>query len=258
MPNTSQLASLIPLILLMGCGSSSTTTSPANEIGNSDAVIDTRSCGVELSATGSFSDNYHTETVCGWTVKMHRDLFDDTLADDVFAAVNSDLKKIKDTLPESAANDLKAVTIWLELNQAAFPGGVYHPSADWLVDNGYPAKWAKGVQLGVAQNYLTWTNEQPAMLLHELAHAYDDIFFASTQPDLLSAFDAAVQSGDYELVEYINGGTQRAYALTNSKEYFAELTEAYFWKNDFFPFNREELLNHDATGYQALEIMWQP
>lgn len=237
---------LVACIVLTSCNTGSTPP------------LDLLSCGVELPINGSFSDNYHTESVCGWTVKMHRELFEDTLADDVFEAVNSDLQKIVNVLPATAVDGLKTVTLWLELNETAFPGGVYHPSSEWLLNNGYPSKWAKGIQLGVAQNYLTWTNEQPAMLLHELAHAYDDIFFASAQPDLLAAFEAAVLSGDYDLVDYVYGGSQRAYALTNSKEYFAELTEAYFWRNDFFPFIREELSTHDALGYQAIEIMWQP
>ena len=37
------------------------------------------------------------------------------------------------------------------------------------------------------------------------------------------------------------------YAATNHKEYFAEATEAYFYKNDFYPFVRGELKKRAAS-----------
>jgi hypothetical protein len=39
-------------------------------------------------------------------------------------------------------------------------------------------------------------------------------------------------------------------------EYFAELSEAYFWVNDFYPFVRAELREHDPAGYAAVEAAW--
>ena len=40
------------------------------------------------------------------------------------------------------------------------------------------------------------------------------------------------------------------------EEYFAELTEAYFGQNDWFPHNREELRNYDPRGYKMIEEVW--
>ena len=48
----------------------------------------------------------------------------------------------------------------------------------------------------------------------------------------------------------------KAYAATNQEEYFAELTEAYFGQNDWFPHNREELRNYDPRGYKMIEEVW--
>ena len=39
-------------------------------------------------------------------------------------------------------------------------------------------------------------------------------------------------------------------------EYFAELSEAYFGENDFYPFNREELKAFDLEGFEAIESLW--
>ena len=50
----------------------------------------------------------------------------------------------------------------------------------------------------------------------------------------------------------------RHYGLTNRKEYFAEGTEAYLYRNDFYPFVRAELMNHDPTLHAVLEKVWGP
>jgi hypothetical protein len=44
--------------------------------------------------------------------------------------------------------------------------------------------------------------------------------------------------------------------MTDPKEYFAEATEAYFGVNDFYPFVRAELHEHDPGMYQLLEKIW--
>jgi hypothetical protein len=55
-------------------------------------------------------------------------------------------------------------------------------------------------------------------------------------------------------------GADREYrsrrVFTNPKEYFAELSEAYFGKNDFYPFVRGELKVHDPVGYRLMEEAW--
>jgi len=44
--------------------------------------------------------------------------------------------------------------------------------------------------------------------------------------------------------------------LTNKKEYFSELTEAYFGRNDFYPFSRSDLKEYDPVGYQMMVDCW--
>ncbi len=46
------------------------------------------------------------------------------------------------------------------------------------------------------------------------------------------------------------------YGLNNHKEYFAESTEAYFGVNDFYPFVRAELKEHDPKMFGVLEAVW--
>ena len=82
-------------------------------------------------------------------------------------------------------------------------------------------------------------NEQPWCVLHELAHAYHDQVLGFDDPRILQAYDRYKKSGHGDSVLLITGQHVRHYALTNHKEFFAEMSEAYFGFNDSFPFNRE-------------------
>ena len=79
--------------------------------------------------------------------------------------------------------------------------------------------------------------------------------------EIKAAYERAKASGVYEEVErwFGNGrpNTQeRAYAMTNPMEYFAESTEAFFSRNDFFPFTRAELKQHDPQMEKLLVRLW--
>ena len=97
----------------------------------------------------------------------------------------------------------------------------------------------------------------PMMILHELAHAYHHQVLGFEHPRIKAAFDRAAQSGTYDAVLRGNGNTERAYAITNHKEYFAETSEALFGTNDFYPFNRIELARHDPGMHALLLDLWQ-
>ena len=58
-------------------------------------------------------------------------------------------------------------------------------------------------------------------------------------------------------VAFVTGGERKGYATTDRMEYFAELSEAYFGKNDFFPFTREELKTHDPEGFAVMNEVWE-
>jgi len=71
--------------------------------------------------------------------------------------------------------------------------------------------------------------------------------------EIEAAYQYAVASKSYDAVKLYNGRTARAYAMTNAKEYFAENTEAFFGRNDFFRFTRAELAQHDPEMYHLLQ-----
>jgi len=99
----------------------------------------------------------------------------------------------------------------------------------------------------------------PYLLLHELAHAYHDLVLGFDQREIRAAFEQARDSKSYDKVKRFTGNkivTDKAYAMSNHKEYFAENTEAYFGKNDFFPFNQAELKTHDPKMHDLVAKVW--
>lgn len=201
-------------------------------------------------------DGYRRMELCGWQVFMHNDLFNDPLAAEVYRELREDMRTVLDAVPAPAVDFLQGTNIWMELDEPSFPGGVYHPSAQWLSNNGYPTKWADGIQFGNARNFLTWPRQQPAILLHEFTHALHDQRYGYEDPNIVNTFNRAMDAGLYDSAEYVTGGSRPAYATSNQREYLAEISEAYFWTNDFFPFDREDLAGHDPEGLALVESIW--
>jgi hypothetical protein len=151
---------------------------------------------------------------------------------------------------------LRRVPVWIEFLKKNDGAMWYHPNRDWLISNGYSEELTKSVEIKNLRNFLDWQGDQPYMVLHELAHGYQDQFMPHLRQKLESAFKNAVASGKYESVGYINGGKLKAYALTTIEEYFAELTEAYFGKNDYYPFTKNDLREFDPEGYKLMQEAW--
>ena len=202
---------------------------------------------------------YATTRVAGWTVRVNRELLttQSDLGSNALALLAVKLRDITNTVPAHACDALKRVPIWLGVNDGHAPCAEYHPSKDWLARNGYNPDKAKGVEIGHARKFLDWSPQQPAMILHELAHAYHDQVLGFSDRRIRQAYEHAKADGLYESVTRHNGKKERAYALTDDHEYFAEATEAFFGTNDFYPFTRAELKQHDPKIFKILEEVWQ-
>lgn len=176
----------------------------------------------------------------------------------VFEELESQLKQIEAAVPKPALAELKKVRFWIEWRAKPEGAAEFHVSRDWLEKNGYNPEKELSVEINNCRHFVEWSRDgQPWMVMHELAHAYHHRVLKHRHAELEAAFDAAVKDQRYDSVAYFRpGDKQKAYAVTNVDEYFAELTEAYFGKNDFFPFNRDELERHDAKGYEVVKTIW--
>jgi hypothetical protein len=203
-------------------------------------------------------DAYAHETIHGFTVLVHRDV--EAHADEA-AEMRRELRHqlhvIGETLPERPLAELRKVRIWVEWEAKPNGAAEFHPSAEWLREHGYNPAKAGDVEINNARNFVSWSrSHQPSMMLHELAHAYHFRVLGAEQEEIETAYQRAKDGDGYDEVEHVDGRRYKAYALTDAREYFAELTEAYFGKNDFYPFERAELREHDEAGFAAVERAW--
>jgi len=203
------------------------------------------------------TDHYDQRTIEGWTIYVNQDLLaDKPLADRCLTLLQVKLYDLQRVVPAKAVARLKEVPIWLELNDKLFPGACYHPSREWLTSHDVNPDKTGAVEIANARNFLTWSIEQPCMVLHELAHAYHHRVLGYDNAKVKAAYAAAKASGKYDKVLRINGRTERHYAMNNDQEYFAESTEAFFGTNDFYPFVRAELKEVDPGMYEVLRRAW--
>ncbi len=202
------------------------------------------------------------KTLEGWTIKVDPALLteeNERLGEEAFRALANHLQRIEYIVPANRVKQLKKLPIWIELD-GVLGNMQYHPGAAWLKKNGHDPRLVKHVHIPRARALLdrgTWA-KHPYVVLHELAHAYHDQVLGFDEAEIVAAYDAAKKAGIYEEVLLFTGKKVRHYALTDHKEYFAEATEAYFGVNDFYPFVRAELNEHDPRAFEIMQKVWGP
>lgn len=212
--------------------------------------------------TPSYEDRYCRFQLEGWSVELNAALIRDnpSLAGTTLDVLRTQLKDIVGRMPGVRVAELRRISIWIEPKQV--PGGepqlVHHPTGSaWPENHGYPAAQRGSIQIRNAQYFIDRLQGAYAQVLHEFAHAYHEIVLGFDDRSIANAFENAVKTGLHKSVAYKGGGSKRSYALTNHKEYFAELTEAYFGANDYFPFNRADLQSYDPVGFAAVRAAWE-
>jgi hypothetical protein len=203
-------------------------------------------------------EKYTRREIQGFTVLVHPDVAKHPEeAKAAFDELEAQLKKITEVVPEKPLAALKKVRFWVEWEAKKNGAAEFHVSAGWLKSNGYNPDKAHGVEINNLKNFVAWSKKtQPWMVLHELAHAYHFMVLGDQYEPLQAAYKQAMERKLYDVVPFVHGSKRKAYATTTAAEYFAELSEAYFGRNDFFPFTREELEKHDPVGFEMLQKAW--
>jgi hypothetical protein len=210
---------------------------------------------------------YETRTLRGWTVHINRKLLADEarLTAKALELLDRQLDDITRVVPRAAVEKLQRVPLFFN---PEYPGvrpiAEYHPDAGWLRTHGRDPAMAKAVEFTNVCIFEAEVNRTPWFVLHELAHAYHDRELPQgfRNPEIVAAYARAKESGKYDKVERHHGNgrpntVEKAYAMTTPMEYFAETTEAYFGRNDFFPFTRDDLKKHDPDMFELLGKLWQ-
>ena len=163
-------------------------------------------------------------------------------------------------VPEAALAKLRAIVMELDLNCGELRAMQYHPDADWLKENGYSEKLAKCVHIPEVEDFLSPEENlrMPWVVLHELAHGFHDQVVGFEEPRVMAAWTKFCASGKYRSVLTTSGEMREHYGLTDQKEFFAEMTEAYFGSNDFYPFVTGELKQAEPEIFALLGDIWGP
>lgn len=219
-----------------------------------------------LGAITTSAAGHKTNVIEGWTVLVNERLLKEEKAATAKALelLRVQLLEIIRVVPAPAVAKLREVPLWFSPPYPGFkPSAEYHPGAGWLRENGRDPQMVKAVEITDVQNFEAETKRMPNFILHELAHGYHDRFLPGGfgNPEIKAAYERAKTGKSYDKVErwFGNGRPntkEKAYAMTDPMEYFAESTEAFFSRNDFFPFTRAELKQHDPGMEKLVERLW--
>lgn len=218
----------------------------------------------ERSETDAQASAHATQTLEGWTLHIHQTLLSEHPTETAKAVelLRGQLAKIHESVPAEAVAHLQKVPLWFNPQSAKTgqPKAEYHPDAGWLRRNERNPAMAKCVEFTNIAIFERECRRMPMLALHELAHAFHHQVLGYDQPEIIAAYERAVKSGRYDDVERWSGERKfrdRAYALSNPMEYFAETSEAFFGRNDFQPFGHEELQRMDPEMCALLERLWK-
>lgn len=200
-------------------------------------------------------------TIEGWTVHIEPALLEgphQVEGGRALAMLANHLQRIQILVPPDRLQKLQTLPIWIERAHPKLRSMQYHPGKQWLRDNGHDERLERKVHIPRAEELLSRAQmlKHPAVILHELAHAYHDQFLGFENPEIIAAFESAKKAGIYERVLLYTGKMVRHYGLNNAREYFAEGTEAFLYRNDFYPFVRAEQKQHDPVLHDLLVRIW--
>ena len=207
-----------------------------------------------------------TRMISGWTVHIDKRLLrkEPQATRRALDLLKKQLVEIMRVVPKPAVAELQKVPLYFSPEYEPGKGGAeFHPGEEWLKENGRDPVMVKAVEFSNVMSFEQETRRMPNFTLHELAHAYHNLVLDEGfgNPQIAAVYERAKQSGKYDNVERWHGVAnkntfEKAYAMTNPMEYFAETTEAYFSKNDFFPFTSAELRKTDPEMFDLLTELW--
>ena len=204
-----------------------------------------------------------TRDIEGWTVRVDDRLLKGegaALGERALKLLAARLVAITIVVPEKALAKLRAITIELDLDYGGLSPMQYHPDAGWLKDHGYSETLAKCVHIPEAEDFLSpfENHRMPWVVLHELSHGFHDQTIGFDDARVTAAWKKFRDSGKYKSVLTSPGHTREHYGLNDPKEFFAEMTEAYFGSNDFYPFVTGELKQAEPEIFALMAEIWGP
>ncbi len=153
---------------------------------------------------------YAKRSVQGFNVMVNRRVLEHKKeAAEALEEVDAQLGRIARVVPPKPLAKLRKVRIWVEWASDPEALTVFHPSAQWLRENGYNPEKAGGIAVGNACKFIECSrDDQPWALMHELAHAYQFLVLGEDHPAAQKAYRKAMDGGLYESVAHVHGGSE--------------------------------------------------
>lgn len=206
-------------------------------------------------------ESHSIHDVVGWKVRVDDRLLTGEGKDKgkrALKLLTARLVAIDIVMPPASLEKLRQVVIQLDLDHGKLTAMQYHPDKGWLKRNGYDEQLAKCVHIPSVDAFLSpyENHRMPWAVLHELAHAYHDQFLGFENARIQAVWNKFKENPNYQSVLTSPGHRREHYALTNPKEFFAEMTESYFGSNDFYPFVTGELKKDEPEVFALMQEMW--
>ena len=187
--------------------------------------------------------------------------------------LTQDLSQMNRIINDDILNIMHSVAIWINISQdIGHPDGrikgyglSFHHDPKWMIKNGIMIEKCRNIEIYSASDYMEWRICQPLVLFHEFVHSFH-CFIGRERRDIKKAYNLAMKNHLYDEVEHIVRKDKitkqeiimhvRGYAAMNHYEYFAQMSEAYFGKCNYYPFNKKQLKQYDTNAYQLCEKIW--
>ena len=186
------------------------------------------------------TDQYAKRSIEGWTVYVNKELLTDStaLGSEALHVLETRLAEVAQVVPERSREELRRIPMWLGVDDGTGPGPEYHPSREWLEENGYNPDKAKSLEFGNVSHFLSLAGDEPRLLFIVLSFAYHDRVLGGDHEGINRAHQAALDRGDDE---------------ENAVKYFAYGTADFFSPDASV---RDELRRSDPKLFELLEEVW--
>ena len=225
---------------------------------------------LRAGAADKIPDGYERRDVEGFTVYVGVSVLhqpNDGFGQPTLTCLERELNDLKRILHPKIVGILQGIPIWVEWDfhdRLSPPGAVaryFSGSADELKKAGGDPRKAHNIEV-ISLRTLAWARKpgtalQQIVILHEMAHAVHHRLLGWDNPELEAIYQQAMERKLYDKVNDRFGRRGPAYARTNPREYFAEISCAYLDSCNYFPFNHEQLHGHDALGFKFVKRVWQ-
>lgn len=235
---------------------------------DSATAVELVSLNVHSQYGETISEEYRTysflaySAVPGYSIRI---LAEDALIEEAPKVLKKASKKLENTMAEAVhlyppkiRGEFAQITYFLFVGKEANTGGRRGGQWYFRKGNSVSRRFDDSIVIRSASRYVKKSRTSAvATGVHELAHAYYHYHRGMFARKTRAAYQNAQRTGLYRDIKSKTGyPIAKAYALTNEREYFAELSKTYLYKSSTFPFTRQELEQYDPVGYQLMREIY--